>query len=136
LVNKASEARGNREIAELLLDNGYENVKLMPQIHASEQILRERYFGKEYMKLHPTKNPDAYVDGHFFEFKGCNHSRISERIGKAAKQANIAFIRTTEPVPDKYIEELISKQWKMKDRKNLNTIIIYNNSTLKTFTRK
>jgi hypothetical protein len=136
LVDKAGEAPGNREIASVLLDNGYENVKLLPQIHPAELTLRERYFGKEYAKLYPTRNPDAIINGYIIEFKESNRRYFSKRILEASRQSNIAFIKLTEPLTDDYIVRFVERQWKMPDRINLEKIIIYNNSVLQSFSRK
>ncbi|MDR1112922.1 MAG: hypothetical protein LBL18_04100, partial [Bacteroidales bacterium] len=137
LVGKTSEATANREVAALLLDNGYENVRLLPKIYKAEQILRERYFGKAYVKLHPTKNPDAIADNNIIEFKRTTVKQITANIGKAAKQSeSMVLIQITEPVQEYYLNEKIEKQWTLPDRKNINEIIVVANGEMQTFTRK
>jgi SPP1 gp7 family putative phage head morphogenesis protein len=137
LVDKTNEAAGNREVAALLLDNGYKNVRLLPKIHAKEVTLRERYFGKEYVKLHPTSNPDAAIDGKFVEFKKTNVKQITHNIGKAAKQTeSTVLIHITEPVQEHYLSKKIEKQWTLPDRQNINKIIVFSDGKIQTFTRK
>lgn len=137
LVDKAQEAANNRMFAELLLENGYKDVKLLPQINFNERVLRTRYFGAEYAKTHYAKNPDAFVDGVFIEFKTTNIKQITANIGQAAKQAErVVFIKITEPIQEHYLVNKINKQWKMDDRQNINKIIVFSNGQLQTFTRK
>lgn len=136
LVDKAQEAAGNREIASLLLENGYENVRLLPQIGFQEKGLRERYFGAEYAKSHYAKSPDAVVGGAIVEFKNSNKASLSINIGKAAKQSDIVIIRTTEAITDIHIEDVIKRQWNIEARKNLKKIIIINNGKFSEFVRK
>jgi hypothetical protein len=135
LVDKVQEATDNRMFAALLVENGYRDVKLLPQINQTEKALRVRYFGKEYAEKYLT-NPDASVSGNLMEFKKSNRRNLSTHIGDAALKSNIAFVRTTEPVTDNYLDLFIERQWKMEDRKNLKEILIYNNGVLRTFTRK
>ena len=136
LVDRASEAAGNREFAALLLENGYKEVTLLPQIHHAERALRERYFGKEYVKNHNASNPDAIADGNFTDFKQSNVKQITANIGKAAKQSEHVFIKITEPIQEGYLADKISKQWAMEDRKNICIIIVYSNGQLRIFRRK
>ena len=136
LVSKAQEATDNRMFAALLVENGHKDVKLLPKIKDTERSLRERYFGKDYAAKHLTTSPDAWADGALFEFKKSNIKQFTKRVGIAAGQSNIAFIRVTEPISDKVLKFKINKQWDMSDRKNLEKIIVYSNGELKTFTRK
>ncbi|MDR2358236.1 MAG: hypothetical protein LBD87_00350 [Prevotellaceae bacterium] len=135
LVDKAAEAAGNREIAALLLDNRQEGVKLLPKIHAKETTLRERYFSKEYVKLHPTSNPDAVIDGTIIEFKKTNKNKFISQVGIAAKQSDVIFVSTTEILTDIDIKEKITKIWNMNDRKNIKKIIVHNAGAIQTFNR-
>jgi hypothetical protein len=136
LVDKANEAAGNREIAALLLDNGYKNVRLLPQIGFQEKVQRERYFGANYAKNHYAKNPDAVIDGTIVEFKSSRKTSLSKNIGKAAKQSDVVIIKTTEQISETYIQNVIDRQWGMESRKNLTKIIIINDGKLYEFTRK
>ncbi len=135
LAATRDEISQNRLIVEELLNNGYKDVKLLPQIHKSEMLLRKRYFGENYIKLHPTKNPDSIVDGNFLEFKTCNKKHMSERILEASTQSDMAVIKTKETLTNDYVDSFVKRQWLMQDRKNLKTIMILNNNTLHTFKR-
>lgn len=136
LVDGTAEAEGNRIIASLLAKNGYRDIRLLPQIGWEEKALRARYFGIDYAKTHYAVMPDAMIDGSIVEFKGVNVNKFTTRIGKAAKQSDIAFIRLTEIMQDDTLKLKIDKQWTMTDRKNLKQIIVYNNGKLHIFNRK
>jgi hypothetical protein len=135
LVDKASEAPANREIASLLLDNGYENIRLLPQIDKKEKTLRERYLGHSYVKLHPASNPDAFMNDLIVEFKRTNKANLSINIGKAARKSNIAIIHTTEMISDIHVQDVVARQWNVSNRQNLTEIIIINGGVLKSFKR-
>jgi hypothetical protein len=135
LVGKTHEAKDNRMFAALLLENGYTNVKLLPQIEKGEKILRERYFGIEYARTHLTSNPDAMINNDIVEFKFSNNANLSINIGKAAKKSSIAVVKLKTQVSDIHIDDVVKRQWKMNNRKNLNKIIIINDGKLRTFER-
>jgi hypothetical protein len=135
LVGKTGEATANREIAELLLDNGYKDVRLLPRIGYQEKMLRERYFGVEYAKTHYASNPDAIIDGLVIEFKKSNKHKFVKRIGVAAKQSDVIFVSTTELLTNIEIEEKITQIWGMNDRKNIKSIIVHNAGTIQVFNR-
>ncbi|MDR3350363.1 MAG: hypothetical protein LBN98_01780 [Prevotellaceae bacterium] len=135
LVDKANEAAGNREIAALLLDNGYKDVRLLPQINFNEKALRIRYFGNNYTNTHSNANPDAIVDGVIVEFKHSNRVNLSINIGKAARKSNIAIIKTTEFISDTHIRDVVARQWSIENRKNLTEIIVINNAVIQLFKR-
>jgi hypothetical protein len=135
LVNKANEAAGNREVAELLLDNGYKDVRLLPIIRENEKILRARYYGKNFMS--ETLCPDALIGGVPAEFKQSGRRGISTSIGAAAQKANIAviMIKPGNIVSEIHIEDVVSRQWSMENRKHVAEIVVINNGKALSFKR-
>jgi len=127
---------GNTNIAEILVNNGFNNIKLLPQIHSSEIALRERYFGKEYNKRHPASNPDAIVDNDIVEFKISSRNNFMLRVREAAYKSNIAIIHVRETLTDNYIARLVNGVWSSNDAANLNEIVIINNGKALRYARK
>jgi len=135
LCGKAQETTGNRVTAGLLLEKGYKDVKLMPQIYQSEQRLRERYFGEDYVKRFPKANPDFKIGNRLIESKSSSWRSLSVRIHEASRQADIILIRVNEPMTENYIKRFIKGQWEMADRANLREIILHINGDLLVFKR-
>ena len=133
LVDKAQEAAGNREITALLLDNGYKDVTLLPIIDRKEKLLRERYYGKNFISA--TLCPDALINGKIVEFKYSNYRNISYNIGRAALKSNTILIKTTEYVSDVHIQNIIERQWSIETRGNITEIIVVNNGKVVSFKR-
>lgn len=136
LLLHPGEAQGNREIVTILLENGYKNITLLPQLNRNEKTLRARYFGKEYAGKHPTSNPDAIIDSNIVEFKATGRRNLSVRIHESAIKSDIAVVKLKELLPDTYLDNFVARQWEMPDRKNLVEIIIYNGGELKVYKRK
>jgi hypothetical protein len=124
LLLKAGEAEGNREIAGLLADNGYKDIRLLPQIYKTETALRDRYYGKDFNAQHPAACPDARIRNVNIEFKKCNRRNLSLHILASAEKSNITVVKLTEPMSPAQIERFINGQWEMDDRKNLDRIIL------------
>jgi hypothetical protein len=133
LVDKAHEAAGNREIAALLLDNGYKDVRLLPIIDKNEQALRERYYAKKFIS--ETKCPDANIGNAMVEFKASKKKNISHNIGQAALKSTVALIKTTSNVTEEHITNVISRQWGIETRKHLTEIVVINNGKVLVFKR-
>lgn len=123
LVGREPEARENRSIAELLLSNGYNDIRLLPRIHARETALRERYYGKGF---HPTKCPDARIGNVLVEFKEANERNIGHAIADAAKKSSIAVLKLSEPVAEWRIKGMLNRH------DGLQQIIIINNGMVQT----
>lgn len=135
LVRKEQETKNNRILAGLLADKVGKEIKLLPQIHVRRIDLRNRYYGVEYSKLHPTKCPDAIMDDEIIEFKTAVKKRMSERILEASTKANIVFLSCKDEVSEKYIQHFIDRQWRMEDRKNIIQIIVLNSGAVTIFKR-
>lgn len=126
----------NRKIVNALLkEDAAMDIKLLPQIHASEAELRVRYYGKQYAETHPTKCPDCMADGVAFEFKTTGLKRFSDNILKASRQSDIAVIKlTTSPNTD-WLKRFCEKQFTLSDRDNLKKIIVLIEDTVYTYTK-
>lgn len=135
LVSDAREAAENRAIAALLADNGYKNIMLLPQIHKAEKTLRTRYLGAKYVAEHPTSNPDAMVGGVMLEFKSAGLKNASLRIKEGAKKADRVLLKLNDALSDSQLQQFVARQWAMKDRLNMQELIIYINNDLKVFKR-
>jgi hypothetical protein len=133
LVDREHEAKDNRLMSETLLNNGYTDIKLLPQISAVDRELRERYYGKNFMSH--SKCPDASVNGTAIEFKSSTLRNMSKHILDAAQKSHIAFLRVKESMPENNILRFINGQWNMKDRENLREIILHVNGELRIFRR-
>jgi SPP1 gp7 family putative phage head morphogenesis protein len=129
------EAKGNRNIAKMLVENGYKNVKLMPRLHEKEADLREKLYGKNYADRHKTKCPDCFAGGKPVEFKTATRNLMSKRIHEASIQADIIVLKCKEKLTDDYVARFINGQWKHADRLNVKQIIIVNDGKMQTFKR-
>jgi SPP1 gp7 family putative phage head morphogenesis protein len=132
LVERAGETGGNREIAALLLDNGYKDVRLLPKIDHKERVLRERYYGKGY---NFSKCPDAKIGNENAEFKTTTNRNMSVTIGNAAKQAAMVCVKITDNITVQHIKDVVERQWNIESRKNLIEIIVVSNGNIHTFKR-
>ena len=128
------ETKENSKIVEDLLNGGFKEIKLMPIIHKSETGLRERYFGKNYNKIHKSSNPDAIIDGNIVEFKLSNYSNAVKRINLSAKKSNIAVIKATEIITEHGIKRILNSAWILSP--NLQKIVIINDGKTFIFHRK
>lgn len=135
LLLNAGEAKENREIAGLLADNGYKDIRLLPQIYKSEAAMRERYYGKAFNAKHPTLCPDASIRGVALEFKECNRRNLSKRVQESSGKSDIAVVKVTEPMSQEQMEQFVNGQWGMDDRKNLEKIMLYVTGRLHIFKR-
>ncbi|MDR1023596.1 MAG: hypothetical protein LBL94_10060 [Prevotellaceae bacterium] len=133
LVDRAGEAVGNREIAELLLENGYKDVRLLPIINFNEKRLRARYYGEKF--LSDSKCPDSAIGSVMVEFKESKRKNISHNIGQAALKSTVAVIKTKSNVSEDEVKNIVSKQWNIENRKHLTEIIIINEGKVLVFKR-
>jgi hypothetical protein len=124
MVAAEQEAAKNRAITEMLLQKGYENIRLLPIIDRKEPQLRERYYGRDFKNT--TLCPDAKINGINAEYKESNKTNLSINIGKAALKGNIVAIKLTEQVSEVHIADVVKQQWDMERRKNLNEIVVIN----------
>lgn len=90
------ELQTNEPIAQILADNGFAGIRLLPRIHARQQVLRTKLFGKAYSENYKTSNPDAIWQGTAIEFKASLLQNIVSNVNKAAKQANVIVIKCTD----------------------------------------
>lgn len=114
----------NIEIAETLYNNGYKNIRMLPEIHAKEHELRLRYYGERWSKQ--TKCPDAIINGVVVEFKRAVWRRIHERIRQAAEKSNIVVIKSTDMLEESFIKHTLEVQMSIKGRDHVREIILIN----------
>lgn len=121
LVGREQEAGDNRSIAELLLSNGYNDIRLLPRIHAREKALRERYYG---VGFHPTKCPDARIGNVLVEFKEVSARNIGHAISDAAQKSSVAVLKVNQFLTDKAIKTIA--EGRLKQHSGLQQIVIIN----------
>jgi len=134
-AEKAAETAENKETVRLLLQNGFDDIALLPTIHKSETALRSRYFGAAFNSRFPAANPDAVVDGVITEFKQSKKRNLAHRITQAAAKSEMAIIRLTEDVDSKEIAGIVKRAWTKESNENLKTIVIIINKEVTRFTR-
>jgi hypothetical protein len=132
---KSAEYEENLNIASIMANNGITDIKLLPQIHASEVELRNRYFGIAYNKQYPTANPDAMIGNQPVEFKLANKNTFTKRLRQAAAKSTIAIVKLTEALTSDYIQRIIKGVWTDAELKNLNQIIIIHNEEMQLYKR-
>ena len=128
LVLQEDEFSDNIKIAEALLQHGHDRIRLLPRIHSSEISLRNRYFGKEYVRKYPDKNPDAVIQNRIVEFKTAKIETLVKQLNKASQQSNVAVVK----LKDKVSKDLIENKIKAHEF-NLKTIIILMTDELLVF---
>ena len=130
------ETKGNTKIVNTLLKHNVVNdIKLLPIINSKQVALRERYYGKEYQKTHPTECPDALADGIPIEFKTTDSVHLSNNVLKASKKADVVAVNCTDnPSPD-HIERFAKWQFTLNDRKNLKKLIIISKGKVHVFVK-
>ena len=136
LVRKEAETPANRIIVGQLLDNGFSNIKLLPQIYSTQRELRERYYGKEYAEANKTKCPDASIGGVLVEFKHTSIRNMSNRLYSASKQSNTVVLKMTESVSKGYLQRFAYSQFEKKKVSNVEKIIIISDDNVYVFDRK
>ena len=112
----------NRNIAETLYNNGYKNIRMLPEVHVKEQELRRRYYGERWAKI--TGCPDAEINGEMVEFKLSSKRGLSERVKDAAVKSDIVIIMTRVTLGEDFIMRFL--QGRMKNFKHLKEIILIN----------
>lgn len=112
----------NRNIAETLYNNGYKNIRMLPEVYAKEYELRRRYYGERWAKI--TGCPDALIDGEIVEFKLSSKRGLSKRVRDAAAKSDIVIIMTREVIGKDYIMRFL--HGRMKEHKHLKEIIVIN----------
>lgn len=126
----------NRKIVNALLkEDAAKDIKLLPQIHASEAELRIRYYGKQYAETHPTKCPDCMADGNLLEFKKTSLKNFSINILKASKQGDIAVIKLSSKPDLEWLQRFCEKQFTLGDRQDLKKIIVMAEDSVYTYTK-
>ncbi len=116
--------KANRHIAETLQKNGYDNIKMLPEVHMSQPKLRKRYYGEKWAKL--SGCPDAKINGVATEFKRAVRRRIHERIRQAAAKSEIVVVESKEMLTEDYIRRLLDEHAKKEELAHVREIILIN----------
>ena len=127
--------KNHRAVAELNKIGYGKEIRLLPQIHASQPKLRARYYGEAFQKMQPNDCPDAMIGGKLIEFKSANRKNASKRVLQASKKADIVYLELTEPLTDNDLSRFIKGQWADAERGNIHTLIITNNGATNVYTR-
>lgn len=125
----------NRQIASILKSNGFNDIKLTPQIHQNDKEGRIAYYGKDFASKNLTQCPDAWIDSELAEFKTASTRNMSRRVYEASKKANICVLQPMGKYTDNQIERFVKGQFGLDDRKNLKKIIIIRHGKPITYTR-
>lgn len=126
----------NKPFVQHVIDSGYKDVQLLPEIKAVEKDLRQRY----YEKFAPGGLcPDAVCNGTYIEFKevvktGKKMRRnIVNHIGDAAKKADVVFIKLPKKMNENELKELSDKMFNV--HASLERIVYINIETQHSYTR-
>lgn len=98
-----NEVQNNLIMANDLLECGYKDIHLLPDIHEKDAHLRRKFLPKEYEERNIRKNPDAWIkdkEGRDmvcdFKYMTGNGRRLASTIHTAAKQAEYAIIKLSD----------------------------------------
>ena len=69
------------------------------------------------------------------EFKSAGLKNASLRIKEGAKKADRVLLKLNDALSDSQLQQFVARQWAMKDRLNMQELIIYINNDLKVFKR-
>jgi hypothetical protein len=136
LVRREPGIERNREVAAKLVEAGYEDISLLPQIHRSQTALRERYYGKPYSELHPAKCPDVKIGRDVAEIKNTNRHNMADSVRKAARQADIVVINVDEALTAEYMERFVRGRFDLPELYRLKRIIIIEAGRIHAFNRR
>ncbi|MGP1420040.1 MAG: hypothetical protein ACTTKI_00410 [Tannerella sp.] len=114
----------NRPIAETLHRNGYRNIRMLPEIHVSQNELRRRYYGDRWAAQ--TGCPDAEIGGEMVEFKWSSKRNLRQRAIDAAAKSDVVVIRSREKLEEWYIHRFLEGRIKDKELQNVKEIILIN----------
>lgn len=101
-VNEAGmkELSRHLDVSKNLIELGYTNIKLLPEIHTKDVAAKPRYYPKGYVPINRYKNPDCWMrdnDGNNMvcEFKVIEGTgrNLVQRIEEAAGQAEYAIVK-------------------------------------------
>lgn len=106
ILHNDAELAGNLNVADDLIKQGYQDVKLLPDFHEKEAGLRKKFLPDGYKQQNIKKNPDACITDQegrkmVCDFKVLQGERnFAHRIAQAAEQAEYAVVKL-DFVPEK-----------------------------------
>ena len=122
----------NIETLRILSENGYKDMKLLPDLYSEEA--KRRVYPEGQLPPDIKKNADAIIDGTVYEIKVLDNSanrKIRERLSEASEQARSAILRFTALSPTDDIEHIINRiDTNMKKHELKKVIAIFPDDTL------
>lgn len=122
----------NIETLRILSENGYKDMKLLPDLYSEEA--KRRVYPEGQLPPDIKKNADAIIDGTVYEIKVLDNSanrKIRERLNEASGQARSAILRFTALSPTDDIEHIINRiDINMKKHELKKVIAIFPDDTL------
>ncbi len=117
----------NKPFVQYAINEGYSDLKLLPQVAPVEKLLRKRYFDKYWDS---DKCADAVNNDIFIEFKELKkigkkvRRNIIDHIGDAAKKADVVFVKLPKKMNAIEFKDISDKMF--ITHKNLKKIIFIN----------
>ncbi len=128
LSENESGYKSNVSISKILLENKiFNEIKLLPEISETEQLLRKKYYGIDYCNNHYSKCPDILADNTIVEIKQHTGGKrsLKSRLKEAAEKSDIIIIKI-ENMPEKQVfENIINGAF--NNFENLKRIVVFNN---------
>lgn len=99
ILHNDSEVLQNLRVAEDLVKLGYDEIKLLPDLHEKESALKPRFYPEGYTPRDIKKNPDAWIKSKQGEDMVCDFKVLTSersfahRIVEASEQADYAVVK-------------------------------------------
>ena len=125
----------NIETLRILSENGYKDMKLLPDLYSEEA--KRRVYPEGQLPPDIKKNADAIINGNVYEIKKCSVDNINNNLSRAIKQAKRAVLNLHENPDNKTDNEIDGiLLGNLRRKKSLEEIIaIYPDRRLHVFKR-
>lgn len=103
----------NIEVARILAENGYKDIKLLPNFNSKVSPQMKQRFYPEGQMPENGQNADAVIDGNVYEIKVCGNNKFVKNLNHALNQARRSVIQITDtPLTNaKYRLENVIKEY-------------------------
>ena len=103
----------NIEVARILAENGYKDIKLLPNFNSKVSPQMKQRFYPEGQMPENGQNADAIIDGNVYEIKVCGNKKFVKNLNHALDQARRSVIQITDtPLTNaKYRLENVIKEY-------------------------
>ena len=134
-MQKDGEIIKNIETLRILSENGYKDMKLLPDLYSEEA--KRRVYPEGQLPPDIKKNADAIINGNVYEIKKCSVDNINNNLSRAIKQAKRAVLNLHENPDNKTDNEIDGiLLGNLRRKKSLEEIIaIYPDRRLHVFKR-